>query len=36
MESQPKNPEFKNNPENFHLCVMPVDYTVPSFQRVSG
>ena len=20
MESQPQNPEFKNNPENFHLC----------------
>ena len=21
MESQPQNPEFKNNPENFHPCV---------------
>ena len=21
MESQPKNPEFRINPENFHLCV---------------
>ena len=20
MESQPKNPEFTNNPENFHPC----------------
>ena len=20
MESQPQNPEFKNNPENFHPC----------------
>ena len=20
MESQPQNPEFSNNPENFHLC----------------
>ena len=20
MESQPQNPEFGNNPENFHLC----------------
>ena len=20
MKSQPRNPEFKNNPENFHLC----------------
>ena len=22
MESQPHNPEFKNNPENFHPCTM--------------
>ena len=21
MESQPQNPEFRNNPENFHLFV---------------
>ena len=20
MESQPPNPEFRNNPENFHQC----------------
>ena len=20
MESQPQNPEFRNNPENFHMC----------------
>ena len=20
MESQPQNPEFRNNPENFHAC----------------
>ena len=20
MESQPKNPEFRNNPESFHPC----------------
>ena len=20
MESQPQNPEFRNNPENFHSC----------------
>ena len=20
MESQPQNPEFRNNPENFHQC----------------
>ena len=22
MESQPQNPEFKNNPENFHSCIL--------------
>ena len=21
MESQPQNPEFRNNPESFHPCV---------------
>ena len=21
METQPKNPEFRNNPENFHPCI---------------
>ena len=21
MESQPQNPEFRHNPENFHSCV---------------
>ena len=21
MESQPQNPEFRNNPENFHQCI---------------
>ena len=21
MESQPQNPEFGNNPENFHPCI---------------
>ena len=21
MESQPQNPEFKNNPEKFHPCI---------------
>ena len=24
MESQPQNPEFSNNPENFHQCFWPV------------
>ena len=24
MESQPQNPEFRNNPENFHPCLWPV------------
>ena len=22
MESQPKNPEFRNNPENFHVVLI--------------
>ena len=22
MESQPQNSEFRNNPENFHLCAL--------------
>ena len=22
MESQPQNPEFRNNPENFHLWII--------------
>ena len=22
MESQPQNPEFRNNPENFHPCTI--------------
>ena len=25
MESQPQNPEFRNNPKNFHPCIMNVD-----------
>ena len=24
MESQPQNPEFRNNPENFHPCMCEV------------
>ena len=22
MESQPQNPEFKNNPQSFHICIV--------------
>ena len=22
MESQPQNPKFRNNPENFHQCII--------------
>ena len=30
MESQPQNPEFRNNPENFHPCMIPnVTYQGP-------
>ena len=24
MESQPQNPEFRNNPENFHPCILTI------------
>ena len=27
MESHPQNPEFRNNPENFHPCVNETDCT---------
>ena len=27
MESQPQNPEFRNNPENFHPCAY--TYVIP-------
>ena len=34
MESRPQNPEFRNNPENFHLCnyirYLSVFYVVPT------
>ena len=28
MESQPQNPEFKNNPENFHPCIFQMFFGV--------
>ena len=24
MESQPQNPDFRNNPENFHPCIFDI------------
>ena len=27
MESQPHNPEFRNNPENFHSCMQDLTVT---------
>ena len=34
MESQPQNPEFRINPENFHPCIQKtvVPYNSVSFQ----
>ena len=32
MESQPQNPEFRNNPENFHPCMDP-KYSVIKWLR---
>ena len=31
MESQPQNPEFRNNPENFHPCIALTVYTKMTF-----
>ena len=28
MESHPQNPEFRNNPENFHLCIPASNFLV--------
>ena len=28
MESRPKNPEFRNNPENFHLCTSQFKWSI--------
>ena len=30
MESQPQNPEFRKNPENFHTCIQEMNITCPS------
>ena len=34
MESQPQNPEFRNNPENFHPCRLGYRQ-IPIFQLVA-
>ena len=34
MESQPQNPEFRNNPENFHLCIIYVKYCSPKHMLI--
>ena len=33
MESQPQNPEFRNNPENFHTCYTHMQYAAKSNTR---
>ena len=33
MESQPQNPEFRNNPENFHPCVCFIEFTLSKSLR---
>ena len=30
MESQPQNPEFRNNPENFHPCKLEIVFVKQS------
>ena len=35
MESQPQNPEFRSNPENFHLCVVVYKGQVQSPHRAT-
>ena len=30
MESQPQNPEFRNDPENFHPCLYEVIWLLPA------
>ena len=31
MESQPQNPEFRNNPENFHPCTINITVVTERF-----
>ena len=34
MESQPQNPEFRHNPENFHPCNQVISYWLISGTKV--
>ena len=34
MESQPQNPEFRNNPENFHSCLCPNDHDLTAQNHI--
>ena len=36
MESQPQNPEFRNNPENFHPCGLLLAALQPKHMGVSS
>ena len=38
MESQPQNPEFRINPENFHPCISDslAFYIAVPFKRTTG
>ena len=36
MESQPQNPEFRINPENFHPCLIDFHIPVNIFSVMSG
>ena len=35
MKSQPQNPEFRINPENFHPCMLPLQVHVLMFLDIS-
>ena len=35
MESQPQNPEFRNNPENFHTCSELAEFSENCFAGLS-